>query len=111
MPAISDVFVENTIANATATTTVEPVKSLPYNCHTIIIYNPDGANDVFFKIGEADALNPIATADRGIVPSQESITIGMGTASMRPSGDNKIVFSTSAGNIVVYITFVCGNRI
>jgi len=111
MPAISDAFAENTIANATNATTVEPVKSLPYNCHTIIIYNPDGVNDVYFAIGEADALNPIAVADRGIVPAGESLTIGMGTASMRPSGDNKLVFSTSAGNITVYITFVCGNRI
>ena len=111
MPNFSKSFVENTVANATATTTVEPVKSLPFNCHTIIIYNPDTTNDVYFAIGEADPANPIPVADRGIVPAGESISIGMGILSLRPNPTNKIVFSTSAGNITVYITFVCGNRI
>ena len=111
MPNFSKSFVENTIVNATPTTTVEPVKSLPFNCHTIIIYNSDTTNALYFAIGEADPANPIAVADRGLIPAGESLTIAMGILSLRPNPTNKIVFSSQTAVVRGYITFVCGNRI
>ena len=49
--AISTSFLLSTHADANNTSTVVADTSLPQNCHTVIIYNPDGTNDVYVGVG------------------------------------------------------------
>ena len=115
MPTFSPSFVVNTTATVNNGTTVNPNDSLPHNCHTIMLYNPDPTLNVLFKVGIANAGSPIATADGGVVPPNSSLTIAMGVLTKRPRADNKLVYSLEStapvGNKTLFITYVCGNRL
>jgi hypothetical protein len=114
MPDFSPDFALNTTVDCVNNQTKNPTKSLPHNCHTISLYNPSATEDVLFKVGNIDALNPIADADGGVVPPQSSFTISMGTITKRPKARNKLVYSlraTGAGTVTLAITYICGNRL
>jgi hypothetical protein len=114
MPDFSPDFALNTTVDCVNNQTKNPVKSLPHNCHTVSLYNPSATETVLFKVGNVDALNPIAAADGGAVPPQSSFTMAIGTLTKRPKPRNKLVYSlqaTGAGTVTLFITYVCGNRL
>ena len=115
MPDFSPSFVINTTASVDNAQTVNPVKSLPHNCHTILLFNPSTTSNILFKVGTVDAANPIAAADGGVIPPNSSLTLSMGVLTKRPRADNKLVYSLEstapAGSITLFITYVCGNRL
>ncbi len=107
-------IIQNTIrsaqASATNTTSVAASLALPQNAHTVIIYNPDGTNSVYVAEGTASA-SPISVAQALIVPANSSVTLGIGTQTMRGNPLGDFIFSTSAGSISVTITYICTNTI
>ncbi len=115
MPDFSPSFALNTTATVNNGSTVNPTESLPHNCHTILLYNPDTAENILFKTGNADAANPIAAADGGIIPPNSSLTLSIGVLTKRPKAKAKLVYSLEstapAGNKTLFITYVCGNRL
>ena len=117
MNNVSDRFIISTTAAAVAANSVAPALAIPDNCHTIIIFNPDGANSVWAAIGAAPAaLDP--TGGAGIIPivipPQSSATIGCGPATLRPNatvgGTDTLIYQTSAGNVQVNISYICANQ-
>ena len=89
--AISNTFHLATTASATNTTKVSAVIALPDNCHSIVIYNPDGTNDVYVAI-EAAGAGALPVASSTIIPAGASLTLGIGVLS-------------------VNITYVCNTKI
>ena len=106
--AITDSFHTATTASATNTTKVAPATAIPDNCYTLIIYNPDGANDVYLAVGVAGA-GALNVAISTIIPAKGTLTMVIGVKSDRPNPTGQLVYSTSAGNISVNITYVSGS--
>ena len=110
---ISEDFLNSTTVLATTTSAV-PNFLMPDNCHTVIIYNPDSTNDVYVAIGQAgDTLDPTGTLGTvpTIIKAGASLTIGMGTLSLRPQSSpnysSQLIYATSTGSIQVNITYIC----
>lgn len=101
--------IKSTTATANNTSTVDPSDEIPTNCHTILIYNPDGTNSVYVAEGVADPLNPLLSTDSCIIPPNSSVRFGIGTLGARMNQDAQLVYSTSAGSIAVNITYLCTN--
>ena len=108
--AIIQNTIRSTQAAATNTTSVAATVALPQNAHTLIIYNPDGTNSVYVSEGTASA-SAIPAAQALIVPANSSVTLGIGTQTMRGNPLADFIFSTSAGTISVTITYICTNTI
>ena len=111
IPGTAETWLVGTTASANSTTTVVPTVRVPDNCHTAIIYNPDGTNTVYAAIGAASGGAALAATASVHVPPGGSLTLGMGAKSQRAnvySAATQLVFSTSAGAITVSLTYVCG---
>lgn len=115
---VSDKFLLSTLANAGNASGSLPTDNIPDNCHTIIIYNPDGTNTLYVAIGAAgDVLDPSGGGD--IIPLSikptASATIGMGQLTLRPqdkpSATSQLVYQASAGSIVANISYICSVEI
>jgi hypothetical protein len=113
----SDRFIESTTVLTNATNSTRPPRLIPDNCHTIIIYNPDGTNDVYVAIGATgDVLNPLG-GGVSIIPivvePKKYLTINMGASSVRPqskpSESDQLTYQCSAGNIQVNISYISAN--
>lgn len=102
--------VRSTQLAANNTTSVAASVALPDNAHTVLIYNPDASNDVYVSEGVASG-SPIAVAVALIVPPKSSVTLGIGTQTMRGNPLADFIFSTSAGSISITITYICTNTI
>lgn len=98
-----------TTASATSTTTVVPTDAIPDNCHTIVIYNPDAANEVYVAETPADgaAAIPVASATR--IKPEAYFTMTIGTKTARVNNSTVFGYSTSAGSISVNISYLCTN--
>ena len=103
--AITDSFHTATAASATNTTKVSPAVAIPDNCHTIIIYNPDGTNDVYVAVGAAGS-GALSAATSTIIAKNSSLTMIVGVKSDRPNPSGQLVYSTSAASIAVNITYI-----
>lgn len=108
--AISTNFLLSTTAVATNTTTVVATTSLPQNCHTVIIFNPDGTNDVYVAVGAASG-SALLVASSTVIPAGGSLTLGIGPETFRPTSTDDLAFSTSAGTISVNISYICSNKV
>lgn len=97
-----------TSASANNTTAVEAVVGIPDNCHTIIIYNPDGANEVYIDEAVASG-SPLASATSTRLKAGAYLSLSIGTKSNRLSPTTTFAYTTSAGSIVVNISYVCTN--
>lgn len=109
--AISTNFLLSTTATATNTTTVVATTSLPQNCHTVIIFNPDGTNSVYVAVGVADGGDALDVASSTVIPAGGSLTLGIGPETFRPTSTDDLAFSTSAGTIAVNISYICSNKV
>jgi hypothetical protein len=108
--AISTSFLLSTTASANNTSTVVATTSLPQNCHTVIIYNPDGTNDVYVAVGAASG-SALSVASSTVIPAGGSLTLGIGPETFRPTSTDDLAFSTSAGTIAVNISYICSNKV
>ena len=98
----------STRAQATPTTVVAADEPLPDNCHTVIIYNPDGTNEVYVAEAVPDTNNPLdqATSTRIKAGAYLTMTIGSKTSRLQ----NMVLgYSTSAGTFDVNVTYLCSN--
>lgn len=98
-----------TTAAATSTTTVVPTEALPDNCHTIVIYNEDGTNDVYVAETPADGGSAIPKASATIVKPGAYLSLTIGSKSARVNPQTVFAYSTSAGTIDVNISYLCSN--
>ena len=94
-----------TSASCTAGTSVNPTNAIPDNCHTVIIYNENATNTILINTGVAGGALPQATSIN--VPTQASITLGIGVRSERV-GAYDFIYDCTAGTAVARITYVCG---
>ena len=98
-----------TQATANNTSRVSPATTIPSNCHTILVFNPDTTNSVLLAEGTASGVAlPVSTSM--LVPPNSSVTLGIGIQSLRASPFAELVYSTSAGSINVNITYICTNK-
>ena len=95
---------------ATNTTTVAAGVALPDNAHTVIIYNPDATNSVYMAEA-APSGSAIGVAVATIIPASSTLTLGIGTITMRAAPTAAFGFSTSAGSIALTVTYICTNTI
>jgi hypothetical protein len=87
------------------------------NCHTVIVYNMDGASQCLVKFDDINSFaGPAMVADNStVIAPGSSISIGMGSTPVRsdmgaPQNELGLWFKSLAlaGNILVNITFVYG---
>ena len=97
-----------TSASANNTSAVEATIAIPDNCHTIIIYNPDGANEVFIDESVASG-SPLTSATSTRLKAGAYLSLSIGTKTSRLSTSTTFAYTTSAGAIVVNISYVCSN--
>ena len=114
---ISDKFLLSTTVSATNASGTRPSQLIPDNCHTVIVFNPDGANSVYVAVGSTgDVLDPTGAggAVPFIIPASTSATINMGASSIRPqstpSESDQLIYQSSAGTIQVNITYISANE-
>lgn len=101
-----------TAAVSSPGTSVAPSAPVPDNCHTILIYNPDGAQDVYVGIGAPGGAIDPASATAVLVKPQERLTLSLGTQRYRGILDQSVaagsglIFDASGGTPTVQITYL-----
>ena len=101
------------IATVTGTKVVVPI-DVPDNCFSIIIQNDDAADTLLFQQGTAGA-GAIPLVGSTHVRPNTSLVYDVGVKSERPddltAAGSQLVFDSTANNIPVYVTYLCGVKV
>lgn len=106
--ALSTKTLLSTTASANNTSAVAATVDVPENAHTIIIFNPDGTNEVYVAEAAPSGSALSASTSKRIAAGKEFI-MTIGTSSTRVQKFMNLAYSTSAGSINVNISYLCTN--
>lgn len=112
MAIVHSSLVQTGIATVTGTKVVVPV-GVPDNCFSIIIQNDDATDTILFQQGTAGA-GAIPLIGSTHVRPNTSLVYDVGVKSERNDdllvAGSQLVFDSTANNIPVYVTYLCGIR-
>jgi len=106
--ALSAQSLLSTTAAANNTSAVAAAIDVPENAYAIVIFNPDGTNEVYVQEGTASGSALNVASSKRIAAGKEFIWT-CGTKSTRVKPTLNLVYSTSAGSINVNISYLCTN--